>query len=277
MKFAIPDKLVTDTDTDVPPTFVIVSHNTRIQCLLDEYEKPEVKTMFRNGCIIKIVIDDNITWNLIYEGEISEDNPKQGEVYYKLGQLCRKENEQGLPSCCIYLIRHTEGTHNTTKIHIYRDTSLTPIGVQQAENTGEALKQILENEKEPDMWFVSDLQRTHQTLNNILKDTKYNEVDFHVLPCSHETSKKCTSRGMAPENHPDGKTRSKIDDHTINWTFYNETQGKHLCKNRNMLLIATFMYDDLTTNDLKTELQPEAKPSGGTRRLKPKRKTRKRF
>ena len=278
MKFAIPDKLVTelvtDTDTDVSPTFVIVSHNTRIQCLLDDYEKPKEKTRFRNGCIIKIVIDDYITWNLIYEGEISKQNPKKGELYYNLGQLCKKPNTYGLPSCCIYLIRHTEGTHNTTKIHVHYDTPLTEIGIQQAEHTGEALKKILEKDTEPDMWFVSDLQRTHQTLNHILKYTKYKEVEFHVLPCSHETSKGCTSRGWSPENTPNGTKHAKIDDHTINWTFYKETQGKHLCKNRNMLLIATFMYDDLTTNDLKTELQLDTNPSGGTRRLKPKRKTR---
>ena len=272
MKFALTE---TDTYTDVPPTFVIVSHNTRIQCLLNEYEKPTEKTRFMNGCIIKIVIDDNITWTLEYQGEISKGNLRKDELYYSLGQLCRTKNKQRLPSCCIYLIRHTEGTHNTVKFHIYTDTSLTPNGIQQAKNTGNELKKILKTQ--PDMWFVSDLQRTHQTLNTILKDTKYNNVDFHVLQCSHETINNCTSRGVALENTPNGKKRSKIDDHTINWTFYNETQGKYLCTNRNMLLIATFMYDDLTTNNLAHELQPETKPSGGTRRLKPKRKTRKDF
>ena len=247
IKLSLKDNIYKDTDTDVPPTFVIVSHNTRIQCLLNTCngEEPEQKIRFKHGCIIKIVINDNITWTLEYEGELTKETT---EPYYQQGaELCTKVNAQNLPSCCIYLVRHGEGTHNTgwykkTKF----DAPLTQIGILQAKKTGKRLITILQEQK-PDMWFVSDLQRTHQTLNNMLTDTPFDKVVFHVLPCSYEVVSNCKNRGHALENTPTCKNKClNIDKHIINWSYHNDTKtSKNLCKNSNMLQIATEMYQNV--------------------------------
>jgi broad specificity phosphatase PhoE len=264
-------KILEDTDTDDPPTFVIVSHNTRIQCLLETYNgKPESKKRFKNGCIIKIEINTHITWTVEYAGEISENSNRSEDtyLYYNIGQICQTPNKYGLKSCCIYLVRHGEGSHNLPHIikNIY-DAPLTDNGISQATNTGIMLNHILE--KEPDMWFVSKLQRTHQTLNHMLTNTMYGEVDFNVLPCSHEVSSCNGDIIVAPENQSLCKNKcGNIGLHSINWKYYNNISIR-FCSNKNMLQVATEMYEAM--------IAPKTPTGGRTRRLKPKRKTRKRL
>ena len=272
IKFSSLQQISEDTDTDEPPTFVIVSHSTRIQCLLETYnKKPTINTRFKNGCIIKIEINTNITWTVEYEGEISENSkrPEDKYLYYKTGQICQVPNMYGVKSCCIYIVRHGEGSHNLPHLINYKqDTSLTENGKLQAINTGIMLNHILE--KEPDMWFVSKLQRTHQTLNYMLTNTNYNQVDFNVLPCSHEVSSCEGDTIVAAENRSNCKNKCyKIGLHSINWTYYKESDSDNFCSARNMLQVATEMYENM--------IAPKTPTGGRTRRLKPKRKTRKRL
>jgi hypothetical protein len=115
-----------------------------------------------------------------------------GEKYSSiLKTLHIKPEDFGQGEINFYMIRHGEGIHNLdegigkiTKLGSqYVDAGLTPSGITQASNAASSL-----NEIKFDYVFVSDLARTRQTIQQILKSNKYNGdiKKVYVLPCSHE-------------------------------------------------------------------------------------------
>jgi len=113
-----------------------------------------------------------------------------------------------------YIVRHGQAYHNKTKWDPTTDTGLTTDGQMQAENAGKALLDIMHEYKEiPKVLFVSDLRRTHQTMNHLIMNAmrKADRIQspylsylkkldgtrqpggigdtFIILPCASEISK----------------------------------------------------------------------------------------
>jgi len=111
-----------------------------------------------------------------------------------------------------YIVRHGQAEHNLPfATHLKPDTSLTREGQKQANNAGIALYEYMREHNEfPDVLFVSDLGRTHQTMNLLIlamdikqfpfgkeynpsdpldkKIKALNTQEFVVLPCASEIS-----------------------------------------------------------------------------------------
>ena len=191
-----------------------------------------------NNCTIHVT---NITNKLV---ELAADNNKE---YH------------------FYLVRHGEAEHNLyNRYNIIRkyDTSLTEDGEKQASGAGDALKNM---KIKPNYIFVSDLKRTHQTLETMYHIYKETNPDVIVLPCAHELKYKKGRKSrkgycdrswdytsfITKENKTSCK---KIDDcnqtildKNINWnhydSFYNglskkrntRRTSKNKCKNTNMI------------------------------------------
>jgi hypothetical protein len=95
-----------------------------------------------------------------------------------------------------YIGRHGQAEHNLKfATHLKTDTDVTQLGKDQAFRAGQNLSTVLKNNNENISYvFASDLIRTRQTIENILKgmNMNKNENDLYVpsqiiiLPCSHE-------------------------------------------------------------------------------------------
>jgi hypothetical protein len=95
-----------------------------------------------------------------------------------------------------YIGRHGQAEHNLKfATHLKTDTDVTQLGKDQAFRAGQNLSSVLKNNNENISYvFASDLIRTRQTIENILKgmNMNKNENDLYVpsqiiiLPCSHE-------------------------------------------------------------------------------------------
>jgi broad specificity phosphatase PhoE len=218
---------------------IIVSHNTRIQCLLDgiQQNESEDKVRFMNCAILKLEMNqEKVKLSMVYQGELSDkesgkidkDKPyyvqevssKPGYIQYPtfVKEYDTVKHIMKLPDISkkytFYIIRHGQAEHNvknslgvSSTLGLKLDTSITQLGRQQAENAGKYLYQYLTEDndpfpplKMPTHFFVSDLVRTHQTLDSILnqlgifKSVPDNLVTgtIHpwstpiVLPCANE-------------------------------------------------------------------------------------------
>jgi len=133
-----------------------------------------------------------------------------------------------------------------------KDPSLTKEGEEQANLAGISLNNLLINKKIINYVFVSDLQRTRQTMIELLKkiNDKMWEINpiMIVLPCAHElifvkgykcdgdykqkvlglfsyaNTSKCDRKIKDPEPDPDPLCPINEDEgnHIIVWKYYNE-------------------------------------------------------
>jgi broad specificity phosphatase PhoE len=178
---------------------IIVSHNTRIQCLLDgiQQNQSEDKIRFMNCAILKLELTpEKVKLSMVYQGELSDkeagkinvDKPyyvqdvstRPGHIQYPtfVNEYATLKNSMKLPDIIykytFYIIRHGQAEHNvksmgvSSTLGLKLDTSITELGRQQAENAGKYLKDYLIDLKMPTRFFVSDLIRTYQTLDSIL-------------------------------------------------------------------------------------------------------------
>ena len=193
---------------------VIISHQARIQCILKKLSNfsSREKIRFMNGSIIQIKIEkgeSEIT--LVHSGELDKNDQNQPSIkrrYY----IANNENNESLYNVqfpdlvskqlnykhdnrtyIFYLVRHGQASHNVDAgFHRVMDTTLSVEGQTQAENSGKALKNILETIR-PNYWFISDLQRANQTLLAFWGTFFFPNIEppktiVAVLPCSHELS-----------------------------------------------------------------------------------------
>ena len=125
-----------------------------------------------------------------------------GRITYRY----KGENYGLLEGKTFFIIRHAQGIHNVNKTDKwlnssrYLDAPLTEDGKNQAYTAGVKLKNWLDTRKmqllpsEIAMFFVSDLERTHQTCREILQ-VLYPESPekrmMYVLPCLHELNSGC--------------------------------------------------------------------------------------
>jgi broad specificity phosphatase PhoE len=260
---------------------VIVSHNSRIQCLLAKIAPPNERIRFQNCSVLKIYISKGyIEVDLLHSGEITEtDQKKEDKVYYcdkydkrlfyqpnKFKQFIpMKSDAAGLKRLGInvplvndyifYLVRHGQSEHNQGRnLHIKLDTSL--LGSDKSVRfAAAAISRDIGDLKRVDMFFVSDLIRTRQTLNimksawgwydytSYLKEHLKNKpVRSIVLPCASEVagvgnngdcdSSIWVTQKMSRENYP-GCTLSTISDpkndcSKFDWSIYLQFYSKKM-------------------------------------------------
>ena len=197
---------------------MIVSHNTRIQCLLDAIQQnaSKDKIRFMNCAILKLTITpQSLYLSMVYEGNLSEKEKRKisaerpyymknvpavrlpGQIVYpnftyrldtytftqylKLSNIDKKYT--------FYIVRHGQAMHNDKgnvlagKLHVVTDTSLTEEGHSQAQSAGEEFYEFLtqQNQKIPTHFFVSDLLRTHETLFSIVTAARKQSIDPNFL------------------------------------------------------------------------------------------------
>ena len=202
-------------DDDDKIVSLIGSHNSRIQCFLDNINPSAEKIRFQNCAIIRLEISDaSLNLHLVYSGELQKgETPKKTKPYYSIeetGEAYKtypniidksldesdftklKINKTSLvgKTYVFYIVRHGQGTHNiksNSNWHMTYDTSVTDAGKSQAINAGKSLSGIkIVN------WFSSDLLRTRETIAGIIKGMGpmiNPPLEIVVLPCSHEVSK----------------------------------------------------------------------------------------
>jgi broad specificity phosphatase PhoE len=209
--------------------FAIVSHHARMRCFLNKWlEGPNnqyniLKMKFNNASVLEIYFGgmDDIHIKVVWSGEkkgdkvinFQEGNYVGGKPYankdmspqtYRFKRFPNAESQfRKIEGKTFFAIRHGEGVHNAASKwskymnpSIYKDAELTQVGEIQASNAGLALKHHLEIEKKSiDMFFVSDLQRTHQTCRKVLQTLYGNgaKPQMYILPCLYELSEGCDS------------------------------------------------------------------------------------
>jgi len=188
---------------------LIISHNSRIQCLLDNFRPAINKTRFQNGCVLKIVISPtpiygsaSIYVELLYSGSISEsDERNTSKIFYCSDKDDRLNNakkyikfekiniKKRFPDIGLrykvsnihvfYVVRHGKSEHNEGfTFHLTLDTQL--IDTQSIETSATSIRDDLLKLKSSDPniqltnFFVSDLLRSRQTLNTMR--TKWNTM-----------------------------------------------------------------------------------------------------
>ncbi len=198
---------------------MIVSHNTRIQCLLDAVQQNESnnKIRFMNCAILKMTITPKSLYlSMVYEGNLSEKEKRkisaERPYYVKNVPTIRPPGYILYPNFTyrldthiftqylklppfnkkytFFIVRHGQAMHNDKgnvmagKLHIIPDTSLTSDGIEQAKIAGQELYNYLTEQKQkvPTHFFVSDLRRTHETLFGIVKSAREQSLSENFLP-----------------------------------------------------------------------------------------------
>lgn len=245
---------------------IISTHQARIRCLIANLIDGSVHR-FQNGAVLKYTVSkDEISVELVYSGELDENKPTR--KYYVTNANIDAGgkytpvvfptiikfknviyNNVGEWTYVFYLIRHGQGEHNILKgfkktlssATGVKDTSLTEKGIDQARNTGLFFSTNTHFFKTTFL-FASDLQRTRQTLVNVINAAEIGGKRLHtseivILPCAHELnyekSGDCDgSRGqMFTANENKSICRditdittcpNNLNTYNIDWSFYND-------------------------------------------------------
>ena len=197
---------------------LLTTHGARLRCFVDQIcETYDKNIWFKNCCILKLSLsaDDHQYGRLsmVHEGSVTH---REDAIYYIVGDHQTNQrigsingyndvvfepvifpiNRLNLiPGSIkndynIYMIRHGESLHNLpTSQHNVVDTSLTPIGIAQAEAAGKTINSL--DLKKIDYMFCSNLKRTRETLIHCIKIIRFKNLTnipdkVIVLPCSHE-------------------------------------------------------------------------------------------
>jgi hypothetical protein len=265
-----------------------------MRCLLEDViknkinyykEKFNVKEIrFKNTAVLLIKIKNNkAILSLAYEGNVNK--PKKGAYFVNTDSSSPSDKVSFVKfedininikklvkshmnyNYNIYVARHGEATHNTSRLNLYRDTSLTSDGKNQATNVYDF---ILNNNINIDYVFSSNLKRTRQTASHIKNDNiKTNKII--VLPCAHELTYNkngqcdlhAENKFVPPENMSScsekSDTECKLDNDCcrtsygnleIDWSYYDQFKRKNeSCTTTNMIqLIVTYCEDYVKNN-----------------------------
>ena len=254
------------TETNI----LLVSHNSSIKCLLAKII-PGSPIEIKNSSIIKLeILNNNKGYlSLVYEGDKPDVNKHKkhwtmekntDDEYFasrmvELNNITNFELNNITNKINIYIIRHAQADHNINKNNKIKDTILTKyIGINQANNTGIALKHILNN-KPINYMFASKLRRTRQTLGIILGHVQSDPRPIIILPCLNELKmnksgicnfkipKKTSFAGQAICNVDTCLMNTNIPDpeklcclvagHIVDWSFYKNYKGN--CFNTNII------------------------------------------
>ena len=170
-------------------------------------------TITKDGCILNMTFSGFIAEKKrkgVYftTGKDTDKNFKEGDVIFptlnfSLDKLNLNKQLIGDKTYVFYIIRHGEGIHNVASTQQkvgafikgliptvkseFKDSSLTPKGVEDAKEVGKILFDLLEK-KHIDYIFSSKLKRTRETLKYLLEPVPRDQYPFQIiiLPCSHE-------------------------------------------------------------------------------------------
>jgi bisphosphoglycerate-dependent phosphoglycerate mutase len=247
----------------------IVSHQARIRCIMNKYgfgimtgggpAKSGEVASFKNAAVIRLEITkETVKASLVVSGIIDPTENKASYTYFvrpdEIGKSGAdyteisfkddtKKNEfhddVGDDTYVFYLVRHGQAEHNVltgaSKTISYKDTSLTPSGIKQANESGTELSKIIK--EYPDFLFASDLQRTRQTMLELIRLFTLDNKKIIILPCAHELkykydseSKSCDAKqGKTPNENisksancktPGSKNQTNDDDWGPYCDFY---------------------------------------------------------
>ena len=198
----------------------IVSHQARIRCIMNKYgfgimtgggpAKPGQVASFKNAAVIRLEITkETVKASLVVSGiidstenkakytyfvrpdEIGKSGAAYTEIPFKDDTKKNEFHDVGVDTYVFYLVRHGQAQHNVltglNKARSNKDTLLTEAGITQASTSGTKLSEIIkENSEYPDFLFASDLQRTRQTMLNLIKLFTLDNKKIIILPCAHE-------------------------------------------------------------------------------------------
>ena len=235
--------------------------------------KPGEVASFKNAAVIRLEITKGeVKASLVVSGiidptenkakytyfvrpdEIGKSGAAYTEIPFKDDTKKNEFHDVGEDTYVFYLVRHGQAQHNVltgfiNKATSYKDTSLTPSGITQASTSGTKLSEIIkENSEYPDFLFASDLQRTRQTMLNLIKLFTLDNKKIIILPCAHElaynydpTSKSCDAeQGLTPNENisksancktPGSKNQTNDDDWGTYCDFYGNATRGDLIKN----------------------------------------------
>jgi hypothetical protein len=219
--------------------------------------KPGQVASFKNAAVLRLVVTrDTISASLIVSGSIDAKEDKPGYTYFvrpnEMGNRAvsytetpfsdksvdnRFYPEVGDDTYEFYLVRHGQADHNIlkgmSKAFSNKDTSITQKGMQQANRTGEILRDLIAETPEygmPLYLFGSDLERTRQTMIQIIQtfpplseDSMDDGEKFIILPCAHElkyntSSGKCDAgQGMMPTPNENISTCTREECGSAGW------------------------------------------------------------
>ena len=203
---------------------LLVSHSSTIRCFLESIISEQMNTYrtnagvekvrFKNSSVLLLEIrkDKTVFINLVYEGITAMY--KEGNKYFTTNpqnltdilflriQVPFEKLNTIIPplNYNIFIVRHSQAEHNVNKLNTLPDTLLTtPEGHTQAQQVGLELRKIL-NENKINYLFASNLKRSRQTIEIILKEVNFDPVDIIVLPCMHDI--KAGSDGKCFQKEP---------------------------------------------------------------------------
>ena len=195
----------------------------------EQLEEEEEKR-FKNCSILRLCVnkETGLCLQLVYGGELDPGEGKGGRIYYIANEsernsptevifdninaglnrldLTGKDFAKGIDEYVFYIGRHGQAEHNLKyATHLKTDTDVTNLGQQQAISAGKNLMKILKDvfKENINYVFASDLNRTRQTIQNILygmntyqnkKQQNFFPKEIIILPCSHEL--KYNSKGI---------------------------------------------------------------------------------
>jgi hypothetical protein len=227
-------------------TSLIVSHNTRIQCLLNIFNPTRKKTRFMNCAILKLEITSECCrLSLVYSGELEEkekqkisvarpyyvnyptENP--GLIEYKvpiLEDIYEVLSIFKLPTYLFdelndikytfFIIRHGQSQHNITRkivgfkvsntFGLALDTNITAAGNQQAITAGEELKKYLDNTF-PTTILFKKLSKMHQFRQDKIKEDMLKLIKIYEPAIFYLSS----NPTQEPTYHQDLNTETLVD------------------------------------------------------------------
>ena len=218
------DLIKQNAGADDTKVVLLCSHQGRLACLIHALTGNKLEKNLQNCSIVKLsIINDSISLEIVYVGEIicdgvcsiAENNKYYQEKFqFTLNEIAKKKIKNIFSNnVVIYMVRHGDGEHLVLKRKgvfakigqnikdrykssdekILRDARLTEDGKKQAQRAGDELNCLLDNDS-IDFIFFSDLERTRQTIAEMLSKIESNKISKNVrtivLPCSHEVGYK---------------------------------------------------------------------------------------
>ena len=231
-------------------------------------------------------------------------NVEQQTYRYKIRGPESESQFKKIQGKTFIIVRHGEGAHNAASKwskylnpSIYKDAELTDKGKIQAKNAGKALKHwLVEKNMEINMFFVSDLQRTHQTCREVLKVLYPNgpKPKMYILPCLYELSDGCDSHWKnwytayenATLNYDGADLVQNYNAYPDKNNILSKKRSSKYCEQYNVFVEANVIYQEVNSNKYSANTLVEQPSFSGerptrkggrrkTRRLKRKRTRRK--
>lgn len=162
---------------------ILGTHNYRLKCFFSSFNQPKFSKNFKNCAIIKCTkSDEQIAFEMIYEGEVLSNDSKKNEYWTveDFNKSVQNFKYNIPPNTIIYLVRHGQGYHNIvtrlTKVgkiittDDIQDANLTTEGINQAKRAGEYF--VLELDELNILKKIKELNTKSITLKNVIETIK---------------------------------------------------------------------------------------------------------